>query len=81
MLHDSTTPQALQKQLNRDMKRDKSRIQDLPTAVPPHLHLGPLTISPHRLQKPIFSYTESNKEKHRNLRKVEETRERKRKNR
>lgn len=40
-------------------KSDMNKTQDLPTAVPPHLHLGPLTMSPHRLQKPIFSYTRS----------------------
>jgi hypothetical protein len=28
--------------------------QDLPTGVPPHLHFGPTTISPHLRQKPIL---------------------------
>jgi hypothetical protein len=34
-------------------KHKQDKMIDIPTGRPPHLHLGPETISPQRLQKPI----------------------------
>lgn len=38
-----------------DFQDDAPDIDDLPTGVPPHLHLGPCTMSPQREQKAIFN--------------------------